>query len=148
MAMGRLTRDEGRRIAVNIEKLPQRRGSAFRGDCKRLIWSSEHFGMLVLILRTVCPNSSISTLGGRAMFARKLFTDTMRLRQALTTSTVLLVFVLAALPAHAQNQYPTSRGLASDRNYSRFDYRAARHHWRDGHLRVASALGNPRLSIL
>jgi putative membrane protein len=40
------------------------------------------------------------------MFARMLLTNTVRLPKALTTFAVSLVFVLAALPAYAQNQYP------------------------------------------
>ena len=40
------------------------------------------------------------------MFARMLFTDAIRVPKALTTFAVSLVFLLAALPAHAQqDQY-------------------------------------------
>jgi len=38
------------------------------------------------------------------MFARMLFTDAIRVPKALTTFAVSLVFLLAALPAHAQQQ--------------------------------------------
>ena len=38
------------------------------------------------------------------MFARMLFTDAIRVPKALTTFAVSLVFFLAALPAHAQQQ--------------------------------------------
>jgi hypothetical protein len=37
---------------------------------------------------------------------------------------------------------------ASGRGHSRSHLGAARRHWRGGHLRVVSALGNPRLPIL
>ena len=49
-------------------------------------------------------NSSITVFGGRAMFARMLFTDAIRVPKALTTFAVSLVLFLAALPAHAQQQ--------------------------------------------
>jgi uncharacterized membrane protein len=40
----------------------------------------------------------------RAMFARILFTNAIRVPKALTTFAVSIVFFLAALPAHAQQQ--------------------------------------------
>src|SRR5262249_7850408 len=76
--------------------------SAFGDDCKRVVWSSEHFGTLVLILRTVAPKLRASqSFGGRAMFLE----NAIRVPKALTTFAVSLVFFLAALPAHAQDQY-------------------------------------------
>jgi hypothetical protein len=47
----------------------------------------------------------LNFFGGRAMSAKMLFTKTIHAPKALATLAVSLVFFLAALPAHAQDQY-------------------------------------------
>ena len=84
------------------------------------------------------------------MSAKMLFTKTIHVPKALTTLAVSLVFLVAALPAHAQQQdqyrivwigHPVVIivGLILV---------LLAGHWRGRYLRVASALGNPRLSVL
>jgi hypothetical protein len=107
--------------------------------------------------------------GGRAMFARRLSTDTIRAHAKPLAAFRRLTCLrrrgtASACPAAGAGGADRPRralrlrlwshdvgragmGLASLHD-SRPDLRAARHHWHDGHLRVAGTLGDPRLSVL